>query len=279
MGNRCRPADRPVVGGLGARDRLGRPRSPLRLAPDRCAASGLSRHRPCVDPVSGSAGQRSGPSRNSCSPIRSRPSRSWRCCCCGRVARSPPLRAARPADSSRRRSQPALWPGACLARSGSGSFPGGDIGVYALLGGGAMLAATTQGPISSLVLMMELTGQARQFALPMLVAIVVATATARTIEMRSIYEARLSDEEVVAPLGRARAERGNRSRQGAVQHMTAKRAGVMAPPTDRRLFHRRASLQPRCERASRRSTSARRTLHGRWRPLARWGDELGRKLG
>ncbi|MGA8715852.1 MAG: chloride channel protein [Roseiarcus sp.] len=75
-------------------------------------------------------------------------------------------------------------------------FPEGDIGVYALLGGGAMLAATTQGPISSLVLMMELTGQARQFALPMLVAIVVATATARTIEMRSIYEARLSDEEV-----------------------------------------------------------------------------------
>jgi CIC family chloride channel protein len=95
---------------------------------------------------------------------------------------------------------PSLAAGA-LAGSALGAlwlwiFPEGDIGVYALLGGGAMLAATTQGPISSLVLMMELTGQARQFALPMLVAIVVATATARTIEMRSIYEARLSDEEV-----------------------------------------------------------------------------------
>jgi chloride channel protein, CIC family len=57
-----------------------------------------------------------------------------------------------------------------------------------------MLAATTRGPISSLVLMMELTGQARAFALPMLTAIIVATATARSIEWRSIYEARLSDD-------------------------------------------------------------------------------------
>ena len=78
--------------------------------------------------------------------------------------------------------------------------PGGSIGLYALLGAGAMLAATTQGPISSLVLMMELTGEARAFALPMLTAIVLATATARLIERRSIYEARLTDEQVEARL-------------------------------------------------------------------------------
>jgi chloride channel protein, CIC family len=78
--------------------------------------------------------------------------------------------------------------------------PGGEIGLFALLGAGAMLAATTQGPISSLVLMMELTGQARAFALPMLTAIVVATATSRLIERRSIYEARLNDEQVEARL-------------------------------------------------------------------------------
>jgi chloride channel protein, CIC family len=78
--------------------------------------------------------------------------------------------------------------------------PGGEIGLYALVGAGAMLAATTQGPISSLVLMMELTGQARAFALPMLTAIVVATATSRLIERRSIYEARLTDDEVAARL-------------------------------------------------------------------------------
>jgi CIC family chloride channel protein len=85
--------------------------------------------------------------------------------------------------------------------------PGGEIGLFALLGAGAMLSATTQGPLSSLVLMMELTGQARAFALPMLTAIIVATATSRLIERRSIYEARLTDDEVAARL-RAREPSG-----------------------------------------------------------------------
>jgi chloride channel protein, CIC family len=63
-----------------------------------------------------------------------------------------------------------------------------------------MLAAMTQGPISALAMMMELTGHARLFALPMLVAIVIATALARSIEPRSVYEARLSEEHVAARL-------------------------------------------------------------------------------
>src|SRR6202044_2156627 len=50
--------------------------------------------------------------------------------------------------------------GAALGQLWLWVHPGGDIGLYALLGAGAMLAASTQGPISSLVLMMELTGQA-----------------------------------------------------------------------------------------------------------------------
>ncbi|MCI4683328.1 chloride channel protein [Candidatus Rhodoblastus alkanivorans] len=74
--------------------------------------------------------------------------------------------------------------------------PQGDLSLYAIICAGAMLAATTQGPISSLVMMMELTGHARFFTLPMLVAIIIATAIARTIEPRSIYEARLSDQQV-----------------------------------------------------------------------------------
>ena len=49
-------------------------------------------------------------------------------------------------------------------------------------------------------LMMELTGQARAFALPMIAAIVIATATARLLEWRSVYEARLTDEEVAERL-------------------------------------------------------------------------------
>jgi chloride channel protein, CIC family len=90
--------------------------------------------------------------------------------------------------------------GAALGELWLQVHPGGDIGLYALLGAGAMLAASTQGPISSLVLMIELTGQARAFALPMITAIVIATVTARLIEWRSVYEARLTDEEVTERL-------------------------------------------------------------------------------
>jgi H+/Cl- antiporter ClcA len=90
--------------------------------------------------------------------------------------------------------------GAALGELWLTVHPGGEIGLFALLGAGAMLAATTQGPISSLVLMIELTGQARAFALPMLATIVIATATARLVEWRSIYEARLTDAEVAERL-------------------------------------------------------------------------------
>ena len=75
-------------------------------------------------------------------------------------------------------------------------WPGTPPGLFAVLGAAAILAATTQGPISSVVLMMELTGRDRSFIAPMLLAVAVATVVARTIEMRSIYEARLSDAEV-----------------------------------------------------------------------------------
>lgn len=59
-----------------------------------------------------------------------------------------------------------------------------------------MLAATTQGPISTVVLMMELTGRDRSFIVPLLLSVATATLVARTIEPRSIYDARLTDEEV-----------------------------------------------------------------------------------
>jgi H+/Cl- antiporter ClcA len=66
------------------------------------------------------------------------------------------------------------------------------------VGGAAVLAATTQGPISTVVLVMELTGRDRSFIVPLLLAVSTATLVARTIEMRSIYDARLTDEQVEA---------------------------------------------------------------------------------
>jgi H+/Cl- antiporter ClcA len=59
-----------------------------------------------------------------------------------------------------------------------------------------MLAATTQGPVSAVVLIMELTGYARVAILPVLMAVTTATLVARMIEPRSIYDARLTDEQV-----------------------------------------------------------------------------------
>jgi H+/Cl- antiporter ClcA len=46
------------------------------------------------------------------------------------------------------------------------------------------------------VLMMELTGRDRSFIVPLLLAVGTATLVARTIEPRSIYDARLTDKQV-----------------------------------------------------------------------------------
>ena len=46
--------------------------------------------------------------------------------------------------------------------------------------------------------MMELTGRDRSFIAPLLLAVGAATLVARTIEPRSIYDARLTDDEVEA---------------------------------------------------------------------------------
>jgi len=88
--------------------------------------------------------------------------------------------------------------GVVLGHGWSWLWPGVPPGLFALLGAAAVLAATTQGPISTVVLMMELTGRDRSFILPMLLAVATATLVARTIEPRSIYDARLTDEEIAA---------------------------------------------------------------------------------
>lgn len=75
-------------------------------------------------------------------------------------------------------------------------WPGDPSGLFAVVGAGAVLAATTQGPISAIVLMIELTGHDRTFVVPLVVAVVTATLLARTIDARSIYDARLSDEQL-----------------------------------------------------------------------------------
>jgi H+/Cl- antiporter ClcA len=86
--------------------------------------------------------------------------------------------------------------GAVLGHAWSWLWPGVPPGLFAILGASAVLAATTQGPISTVVLMMGLTGHYRSFLLPLLLVVGVATLIARTIEPRSIYDARLTDKEI-----------------------------------------------------------------------------------
>jgi H+/Cl- antiporter ClcA len=77
-------------------------------------------------------------------------------------------------------------------------WPGVPQGLFAVLGAGAVLAATTHGPISAVVLIMELTARDRSFMLPLLVVVVTATVISRTLDARSIYDARFTDNELKA---------------------------------------------------------------------------------
>ncbi len=86
--------------------------------------------------------------------------------------------------------------GGLLGHAWSWLWPGVPAGLFAVVGAAAMLAATTQGPISAVVLVMELTGRDRSFIVPVLLAVATATLVARSIEPRSIYDARLTDAEV-----------------------------------------------------------------------------------
>jgi chloride channel protein, CIC family len=86
--------------------------------------------------------------------------------------------------------------GSALGLAWSWIWPGVPPGLFAVLGAAAVLAATTHGPISAVVLVMELTGRDRSFVLPLLLAVVTATVVARTLDPRSIYDARLTTREI-----------------------------------------------------------------------------------
>jgi len=86
--------------------------------------------------------------------------------------------------------------GGVLGLAWSWIWPGVPPGLYAVLGAAAVLAATTHGPISAVVLIVELTGRDRSFVLPLLFAVVTATLVARTLDPRSIYDARFTKREI-----------------------------------------------------------------------------------
>jgi H+/Cl- antiporter ClcA len=88
--------------------------------------------------------------------------------------------------------------GALLGHAWSELWPGSPDGSYALIGGGAVLAAAMQGPLSATVLMLELTHSPGTLTVPLLLAVGLATVVARLLGSPSIYSARLVAGEATA---------------------------------------------------------------------------------
>lgn len=82
--------------------------------------------------------------------------------------------------------------GALLGGLWQWMWPGSPAGSFALIGAGAMLASSTKAPVSSVVLMVELTHRVDSMIVPAMAAIAGAILTTRVFEKRSIYTARIA---------------------------------------------------------------------------------------
>ena len=67
--------------------------------------------------------------------------------------------------------------------------PGAPVGSYALIGATAFLAATSQGPLSSIVMMLEMTRTADGLMVPMVLSTMVAAWLVRRCGIKSMYAA------------------------------------------------------------------------------------------
>jgi CIC family chloride channel protein len=82
--------------------------------------------------------------------------------------------------------------GAVLGHLWGMAVPVQQMGVFAMIGSAAVLAAATQGPLSSVAFVMELTHHAAPLMVPMLVAIVGASLVTQKLDNRSVYSARVA---------------------------------------------------------------------------------------
>jgi chloride channel protein, CIC family len=77
--------------------------------------------------------------------------------------------------------------GTVLGAAWSSFWPGAPIGTYAIIGAGAVVGAATQGPISSVVMLMELTGSINPLLVPLVIATGGASLISRLLAHGSIY--------------------------------------------------------------------------------------------
>lgn len=122
--------------------------------------------------------------------------------------------------------------GGALGRLWTAVWPGGTPGSYAMIGGAALLAAATQGPVSAIVLMLDLTRHIDAMMVPLMLAVAGAVVTVRLIEPRSIYSSRIHSGQVAA-----RAPHGvSKTRLGAM--VSADYAVISAAAVYTEVLHR-----------------------------------------
>ena len=84
--------------------------------------------------------------------------------------------------------------GALLGHGWATLWPGAPLGSYALIGGAAVLAASMQGPLAAVALVLELTRTSDGLMVPILLAVSIATVVARRLGAPSIYSARMNSD-------------------------------------------------------------------------------------
>ncbi len=81
--------------------------------------------------------------------------------------------------------------GGLVGHAWGGLWPGASPGSYALVGGAAVLAASMQGPLAAIALVLELAPRSETLVVPLLLAVAGATVVARVLGAPSVYSARL----------------------------------------------------------------------------------------
>ncbi len=71
--------------------------------------------------------------------------------------------------------------GGLVGHAWGGLWPGASPGGYALVGGAAVLAASMQGPLAAIVLVLELAPRSQTLVVPLLLAVAGATVVARVL--------------------------------------------------------------------------------------------------
>jgi chloride channel protein, CIC family len=80
-------------------------------------------------------------------------------------------------------------------------FPHGGPGAYALVGMGAVVAATSHAPLTGIVIMLEMTGD-YQIILPVMLACIISSVVASSLKEESIYTQKLKFKGIVMRQGR-----------------------------------------------------------------------------